>query len=222
MRIKGQPFAIEVIGEDDQPVTETKKGHAKMAHGELYKIRIKNETDTRAAIQFSVDGTPFDRKLVIPANSTADLETIPNTGKRLTFFAEGTDEAKQALLGSVSDDNLGVISATFEQERKFEPPPVDLYATRSFGPTTFGGGFRGASRGLGAGGTGLSGYSNQTFGKTYFDTDTSKPPVTINVRLVHDPKRERPLDAHAIPGRVQPVENKVPPPVSGRRAPTEP
>lgn len=227
MKIEGQPFEIQIIGDDDQPIAETAKGYAGLDHGEQYKIRIRNSSDTRAAIHFEIDGTPFSKELVVGANATADLETIPDTGKRFTFFAQDSDEAKQALLDDVSPESLGVVSATFKREKKYEPPARLSFA--DFGPMrggggmmrgggdTFGGGAitRGGGS-LGAGGTGLSGYSGQTFGTTIFNTDESIPPVTINLRLAHEPNRQRALDAHPIPGRAKPVANDVPPPVGNQ------
>lgn len=203
MKIEGQPFEIQIIGEDDQPIQETKEGYAGLLHGETYKIRIINETNTRACINFTVDGTPFKTGLVIGKDSTADLETIPGTGKKLTFFAEGSDEAKQALLGEISEQDLGVISASFTREKKFEMPKM-FFACPPMQ----------RSESYGAGGTGLSGHSNQHFSNTTFNTDENYPPVTINLRLVHDPDRKKPLDAHPIPGRQGPVSNDVPPPIS--------
>lgn len=219
MRIDGQPFEIQVIGEDGKPIAETGAGYAALMHGEKYKFRFKNETDTRAGIQIKIDGTPFQKMLVIDANATADLETIPDTGKRLTFFAEGSDEASQALLDMVEAADLGVVSATFTRERGMLKRMLRMRP--SFDSLDgFGGGMRGGSRetfgggmkGLGSGGTGLSGHSNQYFASTTFNRDYAIEPVTINLRLAHDPNR-RILDAHSIPGRSKPVENPVPPPV---------
>ncbi len=63
-----------------------------------------------------MDGTPWNARLVIPAGETADIETIPDTTKRLTFFAKGTPEAQQALLGEVNAQNLGVIPILLEND----------------------------------------------------------------------------------------------------------
>lgn len=216
MKIEGQPFEIQIIGEDGKPIDiNVNTGYAGLRHGEQYKIRIINNADTRAAISFTIDGIKFQNKLVIPANSNADLETIPDTGKRLTFFAQDMQEAQQALLGEVPREDLGVVSATFTREKKPEPRPMRLsFASTRGVEDCFGGGMEG-TKSFGAGGTGLSGHSNQRFGQTTFDTDSKFPSVTINLRLVHDPARTNGLDAHPIPGRQKPVANEVPPPVGG-------
>ncbi len=205
MKIEGQPFEIQIIGEDDQPVTETSEGYVGLRHGEHYKIRFTNHLDTRACIHLNIDGTPVETGLVIGKERIGDLETIPGTNKRITFFAQGSEEAKQALLDDVTEQNLGVISASFTREKKFEMPKMKSLLPR----------IDLCSRGYDAGGTGLSGHSNQRFVPTIFDTDKEYPPVTINLRLAHDPERTKALDAAPIPGRRQPVSNDVPPPVKG-------
>ncbi len=66
---------------------------------------------------------------------------------------------------------------------------------------------------FGAGGTGLSGHSNQRFGQTSFREDFTIPHTTINLRLVHDKNRVLGLDAAPIPGRQGPTATPVPAPV---------
>lgn len=138
----------------------------------------------------------------------SDLETIPNTGKKLTFFEAGTKEAQQALLGDVSQQNLGVISAAFYRER----PASIMLGLVAHGER---GGFTRSFGNASAGGTGLSGYSSQRFTTTSFTDDPNAQPVTLNIRLYCDPNRKSSLDAHTIPGRV-PSSNPVPPPIGER------
>lgn len=155
-------------------------------------------------MSLTIDGTGLPQRFVIPANSQVDLETIPDTGRALTFFANDTDEARQALLNHVSKKDLGVISCTLTLEMK---RPV---AVLSF----FGGGnsvMRGGINTFGAGGTGLSGKSTQQFQKTTFRDDPQILPVTINLRLVHDTERNRSPSVQPIPGKT--IANEVPPPI---------
>ncbi len=186
-------------------------GYVGLAHKEQYKLRITNNAPTRAAFQFSLDGTKWAKPLFLDAGATADIETIPDTGKRLTFFAKGTEEGRAANLPNGPE--LGLVSAKITQERPPAPAALCLDSlTRGpdfLGRGAMGGG--GATKGLGAGISGLSGYSSQQFCGTYFDQDSSKPPVTLTVRLAHDPER-RVLDAAPIPGRA-PTANEVPPPI---------
>ena len=203
MRIEGHPFELQIIGEDGNPVQETAQGHIGLCHGECYSLRLTNEGNVRVAVQLTIDGTPLENRFVVGGYRFSDLETIPNTGKKLTFFESGTNEAQQAFLDGVSEQNLGVISATFSREKP-KQVVLGLFNTRGLS--------EGASRSASAGGTGLSGYSNQRFSPTSFNDDTMFEPVTLNIRLYCDPNRKSSLDAHPIPGRVR-SSNPVPPPV---------
>lgn len=50
MIIDGQPFELQIIGEDGNPVQETAQGHIGLCHGECYKIRFTNKADVRVAV----------------------------------------------------------------------------------------------------------------------------------------------------------------------------
>ena len=117
IEIPGQPFAMSVVGKDGYPIRQIKSGYVALRHGEQYTLRFTNKADERAAIAIVTDGTPWESRIVIDPGTTAEVETIPGTGKRLTFFAKESKEAKKAYLGSVSSSNMGLLSASFTLEK---------------------------------------------------------------------------------------------------------
>ena len=160
-----------------------------------------------------MDGIKWDKRIVVEANSKVDLDTIPGTGKKLTCFATGTPESRQALIDGVKDEVLGVISATISREKPIEPFYTSGLVSKGGGSPYMFGGFGDQTRGLSAAGSGLSGHSKQQFKGTYFDQDYTIADVTITLRLAHDDSRKPSLDAHSIPGREKPSATPVPPPL---------
>lgn len=185
MKIEGRPFEIQILGQDGKPATETEEGYVGLAHCEPYKIQLSTSEPFRSiAVQLKIDGTEIPHFFVFSKNSPCCLETFPGKDGKLTFFAAGTEEAKRANLAAVSQQDLGVISATFFSG-ELEPrlPRWGWRTSSYYGSQIMRGGdspFQGAR----AGGTGLSGISNQEFVRTTFDEDISREPVTINLRLV--------------------------------------
>lgn len=197
MKIDGQPFELQIVGQDGKIVEHRAEGYVGLAHKEQYKLRIANTANRRVAVELVIDGTPFEKRLVIAANHVADIETIPDTGKKLTAFLDNSDEGRQALLGHVSDENLGLISATFVLEK----PAPPRFAVLRMAPSCsmlpdLGGQTRGTAMG-----TGLSGFSNQRFQQTSFTNDPDFAPVTLHLRLHNDESRKIGVDASPIPGR---------------------
>lgn len=202
IQIPDQPFAMSVVGEDGNPIRQIRNGYVALRHGEHYTLRFTNRADVRAAIAIMMDGTPWESRIVIDPNTTAEVETIPGTGKRLTFFAKESKEANKAYLSSVSASNMGLISASFMPEKP--TPKVETSGEYRV---------MGEVAGLGAGGTGLTGKSSQQFSQVSFEDDPSVAPVVLHVRLVALKPAPEPDDVTPIPGRKAPVEMAVPPPI---------
>lgn len=229
MKIQGKPktipsYELTIIGEDGNAVVETKEGYAGLAHKETYKLRFKNDSDERIVAATKIDGKEVGN-WVIGAHQTVDIDRPVEIAKLFTFLAKGTKEAKQAQLGKVAEDDLGLVSVTFTPEKKKEfairtPRWNDDDLLRSsLSLQALGGARRGeTAKSFGAGGTGLSGHSDQSFRTVSFDGDDVRN-VTLNLRLVHDKARTTKPDFQPLGGGNTPASGStpVPPPVGKRR-----
>ena len=221
-------FSVDVV-----PGRELSGGHIEMEHGRQYELMLRNDGHVRCDAEISVDGKDLGGYRV-NAHSSWRLERGSNDRGKFTFYRAGSSEAAQAGLGAVSDSQLGVISVRFRPERQqkvvrthsilrgqsFRGSPQGslgdepCYGASSLGDSsrswdeekTSGGiSFGAECRNLSAGGTGLSGYSNQDFVTVANLEYDLAGEVTINLRLVCGVAEPRPL---------QPVGNPVPHPVA--------
>ena len=198
-------------------------GYVELAHNTQYTLVVSNKRDLRCDVHIEIDGQE-EGTWRINAYYTLRLERPSRDTGRFTFYKVGTPEARSAQLQE-GNPNLGLVKATFTPERKPRPLVVSNYPTSSDLENTH---WAGASASAGdyddnppvvamaavpvtqsatrsAGGTGLSGQSNQQFYKVNaLDYDYSQQTV-IHLRLVarngNDP---RPLTSFSSP---------VPPPV---------
>ena len=185
---------------------ETGGGYVKIQHGKQYTIRLNNRRSGRCDAQVTVDGKEVGT-FRLSSHGSITLERPPDSDGRFTFYKIGSVEANKASLGKVSRDDLGLIQVTFTPEKS------SSVAVASAGPVGSPGEPSGrrvtydAGVGKSAGGTGLSGHSDQSFYSVGpLDLDYSQA-VTITLRLVSD-EDVSPLEPARM-GRSTPV----PPPV---------
>lgn len=181
---------------------EDGSGYVALSHCQQYKIALHNYHNLRADARVEIDG-----KLVgtwrLPARSGFEIERPVHDEGVFTFYVVGTNEAVAAGLNG-EDPNLGLVRVTFTPE---VPPPVDVYSVAMAATPKYNIRADNLSAGVSyrsAGGTGLSGHSNQKFGNAgAIERDLSKQTV-IHLRLVSKNDGPRPLTSFSTP---------IPPPV---------
>ena len=164
---------------------ETQDGYVQLTHATQYTIQLHNGDIVRCDAEVYIDEQRVGIWRV-DARSTVHLERPAHDTGRFTFYEVGTPESSKA--GIRDGNNTGRIRVLFKPEEITGPK---LCAAQPK-----------------AGGTGLSGRSDQRFTSVEeLDYDESGF-VTINLRLVSVTNEPRPLFPSSTP---------VPPPV-GRRA----
>jgi hypothetical protein len=202
---------------------EVDDGYVEMSHGQTYTIRLKNSRSVRCNARVEVDGEHVGT-FRIGAHSNITLERPSHDHGQFTFYKAGTQEARQAQLDRVSVHDLGLVSVTFTPEKRAKPlkwrhasnhsypsdPWYDPSGTargRSvscYYTNTLEGNMRGMTKGASAGGTGLSGHSDQQFYQADAMTLDYTQATSINLRLVTRDSGPRPLTHRS---------NPTPPPV---------
>ena len=168
------------------------EGYVEMLHGTKYTIVMENDTDDECDAEVSIDGQNVGLWR-IKAHMNATVERPVHDTGRFTFYQVGSADAEKA--GIEKTDLAGLISVTFKPEQKIEPAAFKKVLHAS--PHANGGFFE-------AGGTGLSGKSDQEFVTVRaLEYDESKQ-VTIHLRLVATKDAPRPLFPKSTP---------IPPPV---------
>lgn len=154
------------------PGHESLDGYVSMKDETFYKLIISNtERIGKCKAEVKIDGEDIG-VFVINGLSNLVLESKPGTGK-LFKFRKLTDKTRNSLLKP--NENLGLISVTFYPEDCQDDRLKSNNNEKSL---------RGRAGGQSAGGTVLSGYSNQKFKEAkYFNVDESKK-VTIYLRLI--------------------------------------
>jgi hypothetical protein len=165
-----------------QPSSERDSSHVEMTHGQVYKIKLGNHDHRRCDAEVKVDGKSVGAFRVNGCDSIV-LERPSHTTGCFTFYRVDSQEAQSANLSGVSRDDLGLVQVIFRPEKvPYRPEPAVtmgmfsekmIGSERSFVPC-----------GRSAGGTGLSGRSDQQFHSVAeLDYDQSQV-VTISLRLV--------------------------------------
>lgn len=199
---------------------ETDGGYVVLSHGQHYSLRVRSDWEGDSDVEISIDGDSVGGWRLEPG-ITYRIERSVNDPGKFTFYVAETGEAKMA--GIVKNDSTGLISARFLPEKvapkptiRFMPGDNTLNAAAPT-PDDSGLGLGAAMPGFSshvklpsppsgalAGGTGLSGFSEQTFGEAArvikHDLEAA---VTINLRLIAISTAPRPLHR----------ANPVPPPV---------
>lgn len=165
--------------------SESEEGYVYLAHGTQYTLVAENVSSLRCNVELKIDGNMVGAWR-IPARGKIELERPVNDPGRFTFFETGSREAK--IAGLSSSDESGVIEARFipEVENDADLSSAALYS------------------GSRAGGTGLTGHSEQEFGEAEeMELDLQKA-KRIWLRLVSG--------QHIRPLRAIPEAQKGPPP----------
>ena len=201
-------FSVHIIGGNQLP-----GGYVEMSHDSVYKIQLRNGNFRRADAYISIDGKEVGAWRV-NANSTIVLERPVDDNGKFTFYEISSYEAEQTGLQNITNFDLGLISVRFELE-KAQPQAVRF--ARALGRTSVDSTFTTTSAesmslfcmdfqdsslyasasSHSAGGTGLSGESNQRFVDVAGLEIDSSWTTTVNIRLVAKKKSIRPLVAHS-------------------------
>jgi hypothetical protein len=151
---------------------EAADGYVYMKHGAQYTILLQNESNRRCDAEVYLD----DQQVGIwriNCNSKVRIERPVHDNGRFTFYQVGTSEALKA--GISENSNTGLIRVLFKPEQIYlRSAPL-------------------ASRALMAGGTGLSGHSDQEFTTVAALDYAQEDFVTIHLRLVSLVDEPRPL-----------------------------
>lgn len=162
-------------------------GYVKMRHGQQYVIRLRNRKGLRCNAAVMVDGKEVGT-FRLSGYGHLELERPPNDTGRFTFYQVGSSEAKRAGLGIVNKFELGLIQVTFTPEKE----AVHLVGVAGAAVADADFGLTG-SMGIdeprprvtyNAGGTGLSGHSNQGFVNVADINLDYNNAVTISLRLI--------------------------------------
>ena len=162
-------------------------GYVAMKHNTKYTIRLCNFGDLRCDAEVEIDGKPVGAWRV-PSNGRIVIERPVHDTGCFTFYKIGTGEAKKAEL--VCSEKLGLITVLFKPEKKVKVNRSSPQILRM------------CRQRMKAGGTGLTGKSEQEFHTVQpLDYDETKF-VQINLRLVCETDEPRPLT---------PVSTPIPP-----------
>jgi hypothetical protein len=159
---------------------ETSDGYVSMRHDTQYSIRMKNDRSVPCDAVVTVDGNHIGTWR-INSYQSIEIDRPADKARRLTFYRLDSAEAHQAQL--TKNDNLGLVSVEFKPAKRIEPVYRAAYVVNS--PLlSKGGGMESYGMTRSAGGTGLSGQSNQVFSSTTaLDYDMANT-FTINLRLI--------------------------------------
>lgn len=187
MEINDYKVTICLDGSDQPEVNSGIGTYVPLANNTKYEIYLKSYSNARCNVTVTVDGKK-QGTWRLGAKGGALLERPANDKGCFTFYALEGKQAAAAELDTIDPTKLGLVKVVFTPER--EPRPQVLY--KGMGSTR--GGIKGLS--YSAGGTGLSGNSNQEFGiAERMDLDHSKS-VTLYLRLIAKKEQEdspRPL-----------------------------
>jgi len=202
---------------------EDEQGYVYMLHGDVYGIWLRNHTGSNTDVIVEIDGKEVGGWRLGSYLNAVIERPADDTGK-FTFYEIGSNEAQKVGLNSIARNDLGLVKVTFIPEKvnfcRQDLPAIESYSGAKGGGAAKGGdwseAFSSGSRGgcgqsmstRSAGGTGLSGRSDQRFGTAGpIDRDYDRQ-VVINLRLVAKPSDEpRPLRRAA-------TSNLVPPPIN--------
>lgn len=172
---------------------EVSGGYVEMLHGTTYRLVLRNSRNVSCDARVEIDGKHVGTWRIRGIQSIT-LERPAHDDGQFTFYKLGTRDGDAVELNG-HNPSLGLIKVTFTPEKQKTPQRNEVV-------------YRGGvAKGLGtlsAGGTGLSGHSNQQFvDAEYLDLDYSQQTV-IHLRLVCNDSGPRPLTRYSTP---------VPPPV---------
>jgi hypothetical protein len=112
-------YSVRVIGGN-----EKQDGYVEMKHGQTYEIVLRNNKDTRCDAEVIIDGKEIGVFRIEPRCSF-NLERPANETKKFTFYETNSEEANEAGVSKINNDNLGLIEVTFKPEKpKPKPKPL--------------------------------------------------------------------------------------------------
>lgn len=186
-------YELKIVGG-----TEDIEGYVGLVHGQQYKISITNNESRRCDAKIIVDGIEVGVFRVSPYSFCEIEHPVHNQGM-FTFFELVTEEAKTAGLRSSSE--VGLIQATFMPEKPSNNDQTSLFSSAS----------RDRDEDYRAGGTGLSGHSEQQYSTAsvieYTSTDEF---VIISLRL----GGTRPSSIQPLKKVKEQLSNVIPPPLT--------
>ncbi len=197
-------------------------GYVRMRHGQVYAVCFANNLDRRADAEVSIDGLNMGTWR-LQANQRACVERPATTQGRFTFYRADSSEGYAVGSGQVSRGDKGKLSVSFYPEvleqPVYEPEPgFHSHSYSNAAPEAEGYVAPQAQKraapshdDLNAGVTGLTGRSDQRFGRAgQIERDYAQM-VRLELRLVHDPAYDTaPVEPRPLPGRyIRPA----PPPV---------
>lgn len=196
--------------------TETGEGYVSMKHNTKYALSLGNHGHRRCDALVSIDGKSIGG-FRIGAYETIEIERPVDDDGCFTFYRAGSKKGDKAGLGSVSKSDMGLITVEFRPEKKRKPKRISgaggQSILRSASLSSYSTPVRDSveltSRGidLKAGGTGLSGKSDQSFYTVEDLKFDKKEVVTINLRLVEGKSKSEPRE-------LAPKSNSIPSPVN--------
>jgi hypothetical protein len=204
---------------------EDERGYVYLQHGDVYRICLRNHSDENNDVIVEVDGKEIGCWR-LKAFQTAIIERSVDDLGQFTFYEIDSSEAQKIGLKAIARTDLGLVKVTFipEKPRHSGIPTSDIFhpSAKSNGTINCSdwsknssSGSRGSGQSVNlnmhsAGGTGLSGRSEQRFGLAGAIDRDYENQVIINLRLISKPSNEpRPLQAVN-----STVSNLVPPPVN--------
>jgi hypothetical protein len=192
---------------------EDANGYVVMNHGQQYEVILSNNRPTRCNTALSIDGKEVG-VYRIEGRSSITLERPLYDQGHFTFYKQNSVEGQAAHLPL--GDVLGLVQAVFTPERQAVPFPFGYEWTQQWPQgMTLGDDDQDApepspapspARSYEAGGTGLSGHSQQEFHNAEAITLDEEAKVTMTLRLVAQ-KREMPRPLPSM------RSTPVPPPV---------
>ncbi|MFI3220264.1 MAG: hypothetical protein QX189_14280 [Methylococcales bacterium] len=172
-------FAVQIQGG-----RERYTGYVEMAHSTKYKILLSNDSELDCDAAVEIDGKEVGIWRVYSGKNIRIERPVHDTGQ-FTFYKLDSSEAGK--IGLVGNDKLGLISVLFKPEK----PPVSAADNKddfeSFDFDDF------ACDSYSAGGTGLSGKSEQKFIDVQSLDYNEASFVQIHLRLVCNDDEPRPL-----------------------------
>jgi len=216
MRIQDFELTIE-------PGYETDGGYVQMEHDTPYSIVMRNASRRRCDADVRVDGKPIGT-FRIGDYRRVRLDRPADDDGRFTFYRADSKKGKKAGLEKVSSSEMGLVQVRFmpEREREVFTPRSKGWEARGWEARDWEDGvLRSMScsqpisssspmYGASAGGTGLSGHSNQKFyDVAALDYDENRE-VVISLRLVEvkNPRKTKgvrklkPVSANTVPSPV--------------------
>ena len=177
-------------------------GTVGMNHNQQYSVLLKNHTSQRVNVHLSIDGQLVDKFRLGP-RSNWTIETKPGSEKRFTFAKLRTS---MAIAGQVADNaNTGLVTTTFIPEivrpesLSFGVRGQSMTGQHTKAPVSAGRRLESGEPDA-AGGTVLTGRSNQQFRQASPMELDHERKVTIHLRLVCQGNDVQPLHS-TIPPR---------------------